>query len=42
MHRRSQGSQALVALDPEIEAAARRRSREARRKKSRSIHGRGQ
>jgi len=33
MHRRSQGSQALVPLHPEIEAAARRRSREARRKK---------
>jgi len=33
MHRRSQGSQALVPLDPEIEAAARRRSREVRRKK---------
>ena len=33
MHRRSQGSQALVPFDPEIEAAARRLSREARRKK---------
>jgi len=33
MHRRSQGSQALVRFDPEIEVAARRRSREARRKK---------
>jgi len=33
MHRRSQGSQALVPFDPEIDAAARRRSREARRKK---------
>jgi len=33
MHRRSQGSQALVSLDPMIEAAALRRSREARRKK---------
>ena len=33
MHKRSQGSQALVPFDPEIEAAARRRSREARRKK---------
>jgi len=33
MHRRSQGSQALVPFDPEIEVAARRLSREARRKK---------
>ena len=33
MQRRSQGSQDLVPFDPEIEAAARRRSREARRKK---------
>jgi len=33
MHRRSQGSQALVPFDPKIEALARRRSREARRKK---------
>jgi len=33
MHRRSQGSPALVPLDPEIEAVACRRSREARRKK---------
>ena len=33
MHRRSQGSQALVSLDPMIEAAARRRSREARKRK---------
>jgi len=32
MHRRSQGSQAFVPFDPEIEAAACRRSREARRK----------
>jgi len=33
IHRRSQGSQALVPLDPEIEATARRQSREARRKR---------
>jgi len=33
MHRRRQGSQALVPFDPEIEAAARRRGREVRRKK---------
>jgi len=33
MHRRSQGSQALVPFDPKIEAAARRLSKEARRKK---------
>jgi len=33
MHRRSQGSQAPVPFDPEIEAAARRLSRQARRKK---------
>ena len=33
MHRRSQGSQAFVPFDPEIEAAARRRGIEARRKK---------
>ena len=33
MHRRSQGSQALVPFDPEIEAAARRRNSEARRKR---------
>jgi len=33
MHRRSQGSQALVPFDPEIEAATRRLSKEARRKK---------
>jgi len=33
MHRRSQGSQALVPLDPKIEAAACQRSREVRRKK---------
>ena len=33
MHRRSQGSHALVSFDPEIEAIAHRRSREARRKK---------
>jgi len=33
MHRISQGSQALVPFNPEIEAAARRQGREARRKK---------
>jgi len=33
MHRRSQRSQALVPFDPKIEAAARRQSREVRRKK---------
>jgi len=33
MHRMSQGSQALVPFDPEIEAAARRQGGEARRKK---------
>ena len=33
MHRRSQGSQALIPFDPEIEAAARQLSREVRRKK---------
>ena len=33
MHRRSEGSQALVPFDPEIEVAACRRSREGRRKK---------
>jgi len=33
MHRRSQGRQALVPFDLETEAAARRLSREARRKK---------
>ena len=33
MHRRCQWSQALVPFDPEIEAAARRRGGEARRKK---------
>ena len=32
MHRRSQGSQALIPFDPEIEAAARRRNSEVRRK----------
>jgi len=37
MHRRSQGSQALVPFDPEIEAAARRRSREARRKRQAEV-----
>jgi len=33
MHRRSQGSQAFVLFDPEIEADACRRGGEARRKK---------
>ena len=33
MHRRSQGNQNLVSLNPEIEAAANRRHGEARRKK---------
>jgi len=33
MHRRSQRDQDLIPLDPEIEAAARRRSREVRRRK---------
>ena len=33
MHRRSQGSQALVPFDPEIETVACRLSREARREK---------
>ena len=33
MHRRNQGNHALVPFDPKIEAAARRQSREARRKK---------
>ena len=33
MRRRSQGDQDLIPLDPEIEAAARRRSGEARRRK---------
>ena len=37
MHRRSQGSQALVLFDPEIEAAARRRSSEARRKRQAEV-----
>jgi len=37
MHRRSQGSQALVPYDPKMEAAARRRGREARRKKSAEV-----
>jgi len=37
MHRRSQGSQALIPFDPEIEAAACRRSREARRKRQAKV-----
>jgi len=37
MHRRSQGSQALVPFDPEIEATARRRSSEARRKRQAEV-----
>jgi len=33
MHRRSQGNQNLIAFNPEIEAAARKRGGEARRRK---------
>jgi len=37
MHRRSQGSQALVPFDPKIEAAARQRGGEVRRKKTAKV-----
>jgi len=37
MHKRSQGSQALVPFDPEMEAAVRRRSSEARRKRQAEV-----
>ena len=37
IHRRSQGSQALVPFEPKIKAAAHRRSEEARRKKSAAV-----
>ena len=42
MHRRSQGNQNLVSLNPEIEAAAHRRHGEARRKKRAEVEMAGQ
>jgi len=42
MHRRSQGNQNLVPFNPEIEATARRRGREARRKKRAIVEMAGQ